>query len=137
MSPESTTIDPVLSNDEREELRHLDYLSARVKELLDRGLIAADSYAAIDADGCHRREAIERHGRYQAAMARAKALSRGRPAEALSWAERARELDPEQAEPWAMAVDLLWGIDRDDEAVALCPEAAGRFPHLGDKQERL
>src|SRR5690348_8466007 len=110
MSPESTTIDPVLSNDEREELLHLEYLSARMKDLLDRGLITADSYAAIDADGCHRRESIERHGRYQAAMGRAQALAKGRPAEALSWAERARELDPSQAEPWSMAVGLLWAM---------------------------
>ena len=137
MHPESPAIDPVLSNGEREELRHLEYLSARVKELLDRGLISSESYAAIDADGRVRRDAIERRGRYQAAIARANALAKGRPAEALSWAEQARELEPDRSEPWSMAVDLLWTLERDDEAVALCALAAARFPHFEQKQEVL
>src|SRR5262249_32764928 len=61
----------------------------------------------------------------------------GRPAEALPWAERAREIDPAQSEPWSMAIGLLWAMERDEEAVALCAEAAGRFPHLRDKHDRL
>src|SRR5262249_7352374 len=122
---------------EREELRHLEYLAARVKELLDRGLISSESYAAIDADGRARRDAIDRRGRYQAAIARANALAKGRPAEALSWAEQAGELEPDRSEPWSIAVDLLWALERDDEAVALCEEAAGRFPHFVHKQEVL
>src|SRR6516165_1450590 len=71
MRPESTPIDPVLTEDERDELRHLDYLSARVSGLLDSGAITAESHAAIDADRRRRRDAIERHGRYQAAIGRA------------------------------------------------------------------
>ena len=133
MHPESPAIDPVLSNGEREELRHLEYLSARVKELLDRGLISSESYATIDADGRRRWEAIERHGRYQAAIARANALAKGRPAEALAWAEQARELEPDRSEPWSMAVDLLWTLERDDEAVALCDEAAAQLSPLRAK----
>jgi len=136
MSPRGMTNDPVLSNDERDELRHLGCLSARVKGLLDRGLITSDSCAAIDADGCRRRGAIERHGRYQAAMGRARAMAKARPEEALSWAERAREPDPAQAEAWSMAVGLPWAPERDEEAVALGAEAAGRFPPLGPKDER-
>jgi tetratricopeptide (TPR) repeat protein len=137
MRPESTPIDPVLTEDERDELRHLDYLSARVSGLLDSGAITAESHAAIDADRRRRRDAIERHGRYQAAIGRARALAKGRPGDALSWAETCRELDPSQAEAWALAVDLLWRLERDDEAVALCAEAAGHFPQLEHKSQLL
>src|SRR5262249_17275633 len=73
----------------------------------------------------------------QAAIGRAVALAKGRPEDALCWAERARESDPSRLEAWVMAVDLLWGLERDDEAVALCAEAAGRFPHLEHKHEAL
>ncbi len=137
MNAASGPIDPVLSNEERDELRHLEYLSARARDLRHRGLIPAESYEAIAADGRQRREAIERHGRYRAAMSRARALAQGRTAEALSWAEQARQLEPEDAEAWALAIDLLWAMDRDDEAVALCTEAAGHLPHLGHKLEVL
>jgi tetratricopeptide (TPR) repeat protein len=137
MNEPDSRVDPVLSKDEREELRHLEYFSARTKDLLDRGLIPAESYEAIAEDGRLRSEAIKRHGRYKAAMSQARALAKRRPGEALSWAEQAREVDPEQAVAWAVSIDLLWEAARDDEAIALGTEAAGRFPHLGRKLEAL
>jgi tetratricopeptide (TPR) repeat protein len=137
MSPEPDMIDPVLSKDERNELSHLEYLSARVKELLDRGLITSESLAAIEADGRQRREAIERHGRYMAAMSQARSLVQRKQREALNWAQRAREIDPARPEPCEMAVDLLWTMERDEEAIALCAEVAGIFPHLGRKHDAL
>ena len=71
MSPSTLTIEPLLSAADREELSHLDYLLARLVELRDRGLIAADSYATVVAESQSKRDAIERQGRYQAAMKQA------------------------------------------------------------------
>ena len=73
---------------------------------------------------------IERQGRYKAAMRQARAIVKGKPHEALPWAQRACELDPAQSEAWVLAIDLLWAMERDDEAVALCADAAARFPQL-------
>ena len=51
MSAVSSTIEPLLSAGERDELGHLDYLLEQMKDLLERGLIAADSYATVVAEG--------------------------------------------------------------------------------------
>ncbi len=137
MAPVESTIDPILSDGEREELRHLDYLSARLSEFRDRGLIAADSYDTIAAEGRLRREAIERRGRYQAAITRARAISSTKAETALGWARQARALDPDQLDAWVAEIDLLWQLGRDDEAVALCAEGAGRLPRLQDREAIL
>ncbi len=68
----------MLTDGEREELRHLDYLAARIKELLDRGLITSESVR-------HDRSpkavcggmSIERQGRYKAAMRQARGHRQG------------------------------------------------------------
>ncbi len=137
MSPVDSTIEPMLTDGERDELRHLDYLNARVRELLDRGLITSDASTAILDDGRLRRDVIERQGRYKTAIQRARGMARAKPGEALTWAERARELDPSQSEAWLMAVDLLWTMERDNEAVALCARAVERFPHVRQRHESL
>ncbi len=137
MATVESTIDPILSDGEREELRHLDYLSARIADFRDRGLLAADSYEAMADDGRSRRIAIERLGQYRATVRQARALSRAKAGEALTWAQRARELDPDQIEAWVMEIDFLWELQRDDEAVALCAEGAARFPRLGEKEAIL
>ena len=133
MSPMDSTIEPMLTDGERDELRHLDYLNARIKELLDRGLITSEASTAILDDGRLRRDVIERQGRYKTAIERARGVASVKRGEALKWAERARELDPSQSEGWLMAIDLLWTMERDDEAVALCAEAVERFPHFRHK----
>jgi tetratricopeptide (TPR) repeat protein len=137
MSPVSPTIEPLLSAEEREELGHLDYLQGRMKALLEKGVIAADSCATIVAEGQARREAIEKQGRYLAAISRAKSLAKSRPGDALVWADRASQIDPSLLEALVMAIDLNWQVEEDDRAIAVCSEAVDRFPQLKHKLERL
>lgn len=137
MSAVSSMIEPLLSAGERDELGHLDYLLRQMKDLLERGLIASDSYATVVAEGQRRREAIEQQGRYQAAMTRARTLARSRPGEALEWADRARQIDPSQLEAAVMTIDLSWEVEEDERAIAVCTEAVERFPHLQQKLDRL
>lgn len=137
MATVDSTIEPILSDGEREELRHLDYFSARIAEFRERGLIAADLYETIAAEGRSRREAIERRGQYLAAIRQARALSSTRAEEALGWARRARALDPTGLGAWVAEIDLLWQLECDDEAVALCAEGAGRLPRLRDREAIL
>ncbi len=136
-SPTSPTIEPLLSAEEREELGHLDYFQARMQGLLDRGLIEPDSCAAIVAEGQARRDAIEKQGRYAAALSRAKSLARSRPGEAAQWADLASRIDPSQLEALTMSIDLNWQLEEDDQAIAVCTEAVARFPQLQHKLDRL
>jgi tetratricopeptide (TPR) repeat protein len=137
MSAVSSTIEPLLSAGERDELGHLDYLLRQMKDLLERGLIASDSYATVVAESQRRREAIEQQGRYQAAMARTRTLARSRPGEALEWADQARQIDPSQLEAVVMTIDLSWEVEEDEQAIAIGTEAAERFPQLRHKLDRL
>ncbi len=137
MSAVSPTIEPLLSAGERDELGHLDYLIEQMKNLLERGMIAADSYATVVAEGQRRRETIEQQGHYQATMTRARTLARSRPGEALEWADRARQIDPSQLEATVMTIDLSWEVEQDERAVAVCTEALERFPQLRQKLDRL
>ena len=137
MSPSTLTIEPLLSAADREELSHLDYLLARMAELRDRGLIVADSYATVVAESQGKRDAIERQGRYQAAMKQAMMLVKSEPETALEWAERACELDPSRIKPWELLVSLNWDLEQDDKAIALCAEAAKHFPKFQAELERL
>ena len=109
MSAESPTIEPLLSDDAREELGHLNYLEVRMKALIEQGRIANDSYDTIVSEGHARRAQIVQEGRYQAAIARAKSLAKTRPGESLDWAERATQIDPSRLESWVMLVDVLLG----------------------------
>jgi tetratricopeptide (TPR) repeat protein len=137
MSPSTLTIEPLLSAADREELSHLDYLLARMMELRDRGLIVADSYATVVAESRGKRDAIERQGRYQAAMKQAMMHVKSDPETALAWAERACELDPSRIKPWELLVSLNWALEHDDTAIALCGKAAKRFPTFQAELERL
>ena len=137
MSAASSTIEPLLSAGERDELGHLEYHLRQLKELLDRGLIASDSYATVVAESGHRRESIEQQGRYQAAMTRARTLAKSRPGEALEWADRARQIDPSQLDAVMMTIDLSWEVEEDERAIAVGNEAVERFPHLRQKLDRL
>jgi hypothetical protein len=73
MSRANLTIDPLLSVPEREELGHLEYLCRRMEELRQGGRLAPESSATVLAEARQWREAIERQGRYQAAVIRARA----------------------------------------------------------------
>ena len=135
--PSTLTIEPLLSAADRDELSHLDYLLARLMELRDRGLIAADSYATVVAESQSKRDAIERQGRYQAAMKQAMMLVKSEPETALKWAEHACELDPSRIKPWELLVSLNWNLEQDDRAIGVCVEAAKRFPKFQDELARL
>ena len=137
MSPDSLTIEPLLSAADREELSHLEYLLARLMELKDRGLIAADSYATVVAESQSKRDAIERQGSYQAAMKQAMMLVKSEPETALKWAEHACDLDPSRIKPWELLVSLNWNLEQDDRAIGVCVEAAKRFPKFQDELARL
>ncbi len=136
-TPTTPTIEPMLSTEERDELSHLEYFQVRMQSLLEKGLIAADSCASIVADGHARRDAIERHGRFAAAMGRARSLARSRPGDAAAWADRASQIDPTQLEALIMSIELNWHVEEDDRAIAICSEAVGRFPQLQQELERL
>ncbi len=137
MSPDSLTIEPLLSAADRDELSHLEYLLARLMELKDRGLIAADSYATVVAESQSKRDAIERQGCYQAAMKQAMMLVKSEPETALVWAEHACELDPSRIKPWELLVSLNWNLEQDDRAIGVCVEAAKRFPKFQAELARL
>ncbi|HZW33100.1 MAG TPA: hypothetical protein VFF52_20455, partial [Isosphaeraceae bacterium] len=131
------TIDPLLSATEREELGHLEYLCRRVEELRQGGRLAPESSATVLTEARQWREAIERHGRYQAAVIRARALAKNDPEDALQWAEYARGLDPAKPEAWDLLVSIHWDQQEDDQAIACCTEAAGRFPRFEGLLNRL
>jgi tetratricopeptide (TPR) repeat protein len=137
MSLPNLTIEPLLSTAERAELAHLDYLLERMKELLERQLIGPESYATVVAESRDRREAIERRGGSQAAAVRARSMAKNAPRDALAWAERALELDPSRAEVWELVVDLSWSLEQDEQAIARCTEAVGRFPKFQARLDRL
>jgi len=130
-------IEPAYTEAEREELGHLEYLVARLDELRQRGLLAPEAYATVVTESRGRREAIEREGRYQAAIVRARGLAANEQKEALAWAERALEIDPARIDAWKLIVALNWGLGNDEEAIAKSGEAALRFPELEDEPERL
>jgi tetratricopeptide (TPR) repeat protein len=131
------TFDAEYSAVDRDELGHLDYLVGRLDELLARGLIAADVYATVLADGQGRRLAIELEGRYQGALNRARDLARTDLSAALLWAQRACELAPSREAAWSQLVDLNWKLGNDEQAIACCREAAGQFRRFHDELERL
>ncbi len=131
------TIEPVYTPSELDEMVGLDYLLLRLEEFRNRGLIAAESFQTVIAESQARRQTIERAGGFAAALAQARALAKVEPREALAWAERAREIDPAQVEPWELLVALEWAMDEDDEAILRCEEAARRFPALQSELDRL
>ena len=138
MATIDAAIEPELSASEREELSHLTYLHRRVEELRDRNLIAVEACETILAEGEARRETILRHGRYRAALGRARNLATGKhPAEARKWADRARRISPESREAWELEIDLCWALEHDDDAIALCAEAADRFPEMRQRHDEL
>jgi tetratricopeptide (TPR) repeat protein len=137
MSASTLTIEPLLSAADREELSNLDYLLARMVELRDRELIVADSYATVVAESQGKRDAIERQGRFQAAMQQAMMHVQSEPETALDWAERACELDPSKIKPWELLVSLNWDLEQDERAIAHCSEAAKHFPTFQSDLERL
>src|SRR5262249_8600216 len=137
MTPDLLGIEPEYSASEREELGHLDYLSRRVGDLFNRGLIGADAHATVTAESQERVEAIGRQGRCRAALGRAQSLAKSEPRCALEWAERARALEPGSADAWERVVSLHWELGEDDQAIARCSEAAARFPMFQREHERL
>ena len=47
------------------------------------------------------------------------------------------EILPEERQAWELEIDLRWSLDRDDEAIALCAEAADRFPEMRARHDNL
>src|SRR3989442_1554028 len=99
-------IEPHLSPGDREELAHIVYLLEQMDGLRQRGVIAPDSYDAIVTEYAARRDGLRRRGETEAALSAARMLSRQQPRVALTWAERARQLDPARQEAWTLTVDL-------------------------------
>jgi tetratricopeptide (TPR) repeat protein len=137
MSSAEAAFGPALSPIERDELGHLDYLLARLRELRDRGLIVPESFETIRAESESRRQAIGRAADYRAALSRATSLSSAQHTEALKWAKKAREIDPERPEAWNLLVRLHWDHEEDREAIEECALAADRFPGMNDELARL
>jgi tetratricopeptide (TPR) repeat protein len=122
--------EPLLTDGEREELASLDDFVDRLKALASRGLIAPDALEVVVSESRQRALAIHRDGRFQAALAQARALATKDPTSALECAEGARELDPSRPEAWELCVSLLWELEEDERSIALCTEAVERFPHF-------
>ncbi len=137
MSPSEITIEPTLSQAQREEMGHLEYLIARLTELRDRGLITPGSCAAVVAETEGRRHEIEKSAAIATALSRATALSQSDRREALAWAERALALDRTLVEAWTLVVALHWELGEDDEAISRCSDAAQRYPQFEAESERL
>ncbi len=131
------TVKPRFTDAECQELGHLDYLHARLAELRDRGLLAEDVFTTIAADSQQRRQAIDRNGRFRAAMRLVEAHKDKDPKAALVWAERALELDPSSIEAWKLVIRLNWDLENEDEALARCAQAAHLFPELETERGRL
>ena len=137
MSTKNSTLGPAFSDAEREELGHLGYLTGRLDELRERGLIAPDAHAMVAAESQGRRQAIERSARYRTTVLHARKLAEKDPHDALEWAERARELDPSRDEAWNLIVTLNRDLGDDDQAIACCALAAERFPQFQAELGRL
>ena len=138
MSLATMKIEPEFSAQEREELAHLDYFARRMEELRDRGLISPECYQTIVDENQVRREAITRRGTYLAALNRARKLTAAKQmTEALEWAGRARAMEPEARGAWDLEISLCSALGRHEEAIALCTEAALRFPDLAARLESL
>jgi tetratricopeptide (TPR) repeat protein len=138
MSLATMKIEPELPAREREEMAHLDYLGRRMVELRARGLISPECYQAIATDNQVRREDITRRGTCLAVLNRARKLtSANQMTEALEWAGRARAMEPEARGAWDLEISLCSALGRHDEAIALCEQAALRFPDLAARLESL
>ena len=137
MSTKKLANDPVFSDAEREELGHLGYLTGRLDELRDRGLIAPDAFATVAAESQGRRQVIELSGRYRGAVRQASKLAKKDPRDALEWAECARELDPSRDEAWNLIVALNWDLGDQDRAIAGCALAAEHLPQFQAELARL
>lgn len=122
---------------EREELSHIGYFLAQWDSLRDRGVIAEDVHAEITAEYAARCQSLRKDGLYRAALGRARRQGAGSPVEALAWAERAHQIDPDQPEAPALAVEILRLMGRDDDAIARCEAAAARFPSLRERLDSL
>ncbi|MGC8639119.1 MAG: hypothetical protein ACP5XB_04490 [Isosphaeraceae bacterium] len=132
------TIEPDLKASEREELSHLDFFESRIQQLGERGLISLGSLAQIVAETEARRETLNRLGRYRGAMNQARKMAASKNlAEAKALAEQARRIDPDRREAWELEVNLEWEQEHVAEAIALCTEAAQRFPELEIRLEKL
>jgi len=131
------TIEPIHTPAELDEMAGLDYLLVRLEEFRERGLIVPESYQTVVAESQARRRAIERAGGFAAAVARARAIAKSQPRQALAWAERAREIDPARVEGWELLVALNWGMEEDEAAILRCEEAAQRFPRFQAELDRL
>ncbi len=91
MSQTSSTLKPVYSEAEREELGHLDYLARRFDDLCQRELLSPAARAMLAAEDGDRRRQIDQSGQYQAAVEMAKSRAAKHPRESLAWAARARD----------------------------------------------
>ena len=130
MPETSSTLEPVYSEAEREELGHMAYLIGRLDDLCERQLIAPAARATLAAENEDRRRQIERSGQYQAAIEMAKSLVAKQPRESLAWAARAQEIDPSRTEAWKLLIDVNWALGNDDDAMARCAQAAEHLPEF-------
>ena len=128
---------PILSSKEREELTSIAYFLGQLERMRARALLTEEAYATVVGEAVARREEIERAGRYEAAMARARHIVAANPTDALAWTEQARGIDPGRAEAWEVAIGALERLGRHKEALALCEEGAQRFPALAARLETL
>jgi tetratricopeptide (TPR) repeat protein len=130
-------LEPVLTTQEREELKCLAFHLAELDRLRDRGLIGEEAHATVVAEARARREGVERRGRWLAQMEAARRLKPHDPRAAVAWAERARASDPSRQEAWWLALDLRRRLGDHAEALALCEEAVGRFPAFAATLDEL
>ena len=135
---ETETIEPDLKPMERQELSHLAYFRQKIEDLRDRGVIAGDLFATIDAEIRLSRAAIDRHGRYRAELGRARKLLTCKDLlGAREWAARARLTKPEMREAWELEIRICERLEHLEEAIGLCIEAVERFPDMATILEQL
>jgi tetratricopeptide (TPR) repeat protein len=137
MMDSSLYVEPRLSPLEHEELAHIAYFLSQLESLRERNLIPLDSYAVIVAEYNARKENIMRHAKAEAALHAARTQMRPQPQDALAWADMARDLDPTRQEAWILAIEAYTRLGQHDDALALCAEAAEKFPALQSKLAQL
>ena len=138
MSLATMKIEPEFSVLDREELAHLDYFAGRASDLRDRGLISPECYQTIVDENQVRREAVTRRGVYRSALNRAKELAAAKKLCSGPRVGRPRpSSEPEARGAWDLEISLCSLLDRHEEAIAPCTEAAVRFPELAARLDWL
>ena len=136
MSTIKPTIEPELKPAEQAELAHLEYFGRRIQELHERGLIPPVSLTQIleENEAC-RRAGLGRQGEFRAATSQALKLAAARNFSEAGTGRTGAAMRSQSEEAWDLEISLLWSLESDDEAVALCARRVQRFPDMEARLE--